>query len=99
MASLLAWAAELAEQELVLPDPVSHAERPFRAITTQRVSECATIYLREISPGHTYRRTGCWGHFTPEWWWDREQEALGALAALREAKAIREKVDGSGAIG
>jgi len=83
--NLLAWATELAEQGLVLSHPVRFAEAPLRNMGTPRVSECATMYLRIISRAHTYRRSGGWGHFTPEWWSEREREALGALEALRDA--------------
>ena len=85
--NLLAWACQLAEQGSVLQDPVHFIEQPLRGITTDRVSYYATVYLREISSAHIHRRIGGWGHFTPEWWSEREREALGALEALREAIA------------
>ena len=84
-AALLAWAGGLAEQELCLPDPVTYAEAPMRTVTTARVSWYATEYLRTVTSARIHQQTGGWGLFTPEWWRQREREALGALEALRAA--------------
>mgnify|MGYP001248068331 CR=1 FL=1 len=86
-ANLLAWANWLGEQELHLTEPVSFEETPLRTVTTCRISWYATSYLRDISRANVYRRTSCWGIFSPEWWAEREHQALMALAALREAMA------------
>jgi replicative DNA helicase len=85
MEHLLAWAAELAEQELVLPRPVSYVEAPLRTISTQRVSYYAALYLREISYARLQQRAGGWGSFTLGWFKEQERGAIEALAALREA--------------
>jgi len=83
--ALLAWASELAEQDLVLEKPVSFVEAPRRTLTTERVSEKAARYLRVISYACLQQRTRGMGRFKPPWWKEREEEALGALSALREA--------------
>jgi hypothetical protein len=82
---LLAWASELAEQEVVLPEPVTYVEAPLRTISTPRVSYYAALYLREISYARLQQRTGGWGCFTSEWFKEQERGAIEALAALREA--------------
>jgi hypothetical protein len=82
---LLAWASELAEQELVLPRPVTYVETPLRTITTPRVSYYAALYLREISYTRLQQRTGGWGRFTTERFKEQDRGAIQALAALREA--------------
>jgi hypothetical protein len=82
---LLAWASQLAEQELVLPEPVTYIEAPLRTIITPRVSCYAALYLREISYARLQQRTGGWGCFTSEWFKEQERGAIEALAALREA--------------
>jgi hypothetical protein len=82
---LVAWAMELAEQNLVLAEVVSYVEAPLRTITTEKVSRYAAIYLRTISYARLSQRTGGWGQFTREWWQGQEQQTLGALGALREA--------------
>jgi hypothetical protein len=88
---LLAWASELAEQELVLPRPVRYIEAPLRIITTPRVSYYAALYLREISYARLQQQVGGWDRFTPEWFKEQERGAIVALAALREA--IQTQVD------
>jgi len=93
---LLAWGSELAEQKLVLPERVSYVEAPLRTITTERVSWYAALYLKTISYARLNQRTGGWGRFTPEWWKEQEHQALGALAALREALEKRESAEGDG---
>lgn len=85
---LLAWASELAEQEIVLAEPVSFIETSLRTIITERISEKATHYLRVIHYARLQRRTGGMGRFLPPWWREREEEAIGALAALREAVEV-----------
>ena len=82
---LLAWAAEMAEQDRVLPDPVSYVEAELRIVTTARVSWYAAHYLTTISYARLQQQNGGWGRCTPEWWREREQEALKALRNLREA--------------
>ena len=90
-ARLLAWASEFSEQELVLASPVSYVEAPRRTVTTGRVSSYAAHYLRTMLLARLHQRTGGWGHWTPEWWREREADALSALAALREA--VQERND------
>jgi hypothetical protein len=86
---LLAWASQLAEQELVLPEPIAYQETPLRIITTPRVSYHAALYLREISYAKLQQRTGGWGRFTPVWFKEQQKGAIAALAALREATEIQ----------
>jgi hypothetical protein len=88
---LLAWASEIAQQDLVLPMPVRYLEAPLRTVTTHRVSYYANLYLREISYARLQQRTGGWGRFTSEWFKEQERGAIQALAALREA--IQTQVD------
>jgi hypothetical protein len=83
--ALLAWASELAEQEAVLPGPISYIEAPRRTVTTQEVSRHAAQYLRTIARARLQQETGGWGRWTPEWWAGVEEEAMGALTALRSA--------------
>ena len=91
---LLAWASELAEQALVLPEPVTYVEAPKRTVSTTRVSWYAAHYLRTVSYARLQQEIGGWGHWTPEWWREREEEALGALAVLREALEQQETAKG-----
>ena len=88
--SLLAYATELSEHEMVLTIPVSYVEVPQRAVTTVRVSWYATHYLKTIiSARHHQQHPGlCWGQWTPGWWQERELEAIGALNALRGAVEV-----------
>ena len=83
--SLLAWASELAEQDVVLPEPISYIEAPRRTVTTEEVSRYAARYLWTIGYSRLQQETGGWGRWTPEWWTGVEDEAVGALAGLRSA--------------
>jgi hypothetical protein len=96
-ASLLAWASELAEQDLVLREPVSFVEEPLRPITIPEVSQYARRQVWFIAYAHLQQRPGGMGRFLPPWWKEREQAALGALAALREALEKQEsaEIDGN----
>ena len=80
---LLAWACELAEHDMVLPDPISYTEASLRTVTTTRISWYARQYLNTISFARLQQQTGGWGRWTGRWWKERESEALGALQALR----------------
>ena len=82
---LLAWAAQVAEQDVVLEKPVTYVEAPLRRITTKRVSRHALTYLRAIILAQTSMRTGGRGAFTQDWWRNQEGQAMRALQALREA--------------
>lgn len=93
MTSLLSWASELAEQDLVLSHPVSYIEAPLRIINTQRVSFCAARHLKTIAFAKLNMKDGDWGYWTSDWWRDRINESLSALAALREALHDYEDVD------
>ena len=42
-------------------------------------------YLTTIAQARLSVATGGWGRWTPQWWKEREDEALGALRALRGA--------------
>lgn len=81
---LLAWASELAEHGCELSDSVRYVEAPLRTVTTARVSWYAGHYLRTISFARLLQGTSNWGDWTPRWWRAREEEALKALAALRQ---------------
>ena len=83
--TVLSWASWLAEQDQSLPGPVTYVEAPLRTVTTQRASWYAGQYLRTINFARMNHQTGGWGDWTPQWWKEREQEALGALLALRAA--------------
>ena len=82
---LLTWASRLAVKDLVLPEPITYVEVPLRSIRTERVSRYAAQYLTTVSLSHLAQRAGGWGPWTPEWWKRREDEALCALRALRNA--------------
>ena len=86
---ITAWAAELSEQGIVLSMPVEYVEAPLRTVTTERVSWYAAHYLRTITFARSQQEWGSWGVWTPEWWREREQEALGTLKSLREALTRR----------
>ena len=83
--SLLAWAAEVAEEGVELQWKVSYIEAPLRKVTTDRVSWYAGHYLTTIAQARLSLATGGWGRWAPQWWKEREDEALGALRALRSA--------------
>jgi hypothetical protein len=87
LSELLAWASELAERDVVLPEPVSYVEVPLRTVSTRRVSWYVAHYLKTISAARLYQENPelCWRPRTREWWKEREDEALGALASLRKA--------------
>ena len=82
---LKSWAGFLSEEGLVLNEPVMYVEAPLRVVTTKRVSWYAVHYLKIIGLARLGLESGGWGAWTPGWWKEREQEALGALEALREA--------------
>jgi hypothetical protein len=86
---LLSWATELAEQEVVLPKPLTYLEASLRTITTERVSHYAAVYLRAISLAYSNKRTGGWGSLTQDWWQRQEKETIQALLALRRAMRAR----------
>ena len=82
-AHLFSWATELAEMDMVLFDPVRYTEAPERIVTTRQASWYAAHYLNLISDSRIQlTRRDCW---TPEYWRDRQEEAMGALEALRGA--------------
>ena len=83
--TLVAWASELAEQDLVLTTPVSYVEKPRSVVTTGGVSHYASHYLRTITSARIGQQTGGWGMIDAQWYKGREGDALYALAALRGA--------------
>ena len=91
-AHLLAWASELAEQEVELDRSVSFVEAPLRTVTTEEVSRYAYNCLRTILVSHTKQSSSRCNFWNPMWWRKREEEAFGALAALRQA--MEEQSDG-----
>lgn len=90
---LLAWATGLSEQELVLDEPVNFVEAPLRSVATSKASWYAAHYLKTISYSRLQQQSGGWHLWTPEWWKEREQEALGALAALKQALETQQHTD------
>lgn len=90
--ALFAWASALAEKETTLNEAICYIEAPQRTINTVRVSWYAVHYLRIISSAHIENAVGGWGMFTAEWWSEREQEAISALTALKEAMAALDGV-------
>lgn len=87
--ALLAWACDLAELDMVLPDCITFIEAPQRPVTTGRVSWYAREYLRTISFARLQQQSGGVGQWTTEWWKKRQGEAVGALEALRQALCQR----------
>jgi len=81
---LFAWAAKLAEREVVLATPVTFIEAPLRQITTERVSYYAALYLKIVVSARLHKDHVelCRGRWTQEWWTTQENEAIGALRAL-----------------
>ena len=84
-ASLLGWASELAQQDVVLDAPITFVETPLRNLTTAEVSTWVARYLRTITRARINQATGGWHPWTAEWWKGREEEAVGALGSLRQA--------------
>ena len=82
---LLNWASNLSEQKRVLHAPVKFLEAPLRPVQVEHVSDYAARQLRTIISARIHTDAGGWDNFTPEWWQDRKDDALAALAALRDA--------------
>ena len=82
---LLDWASNLSEQRRVLDEPVKFLEAPLRPVQVERISDYAARQLRTIISARIHTDAGGHGIFTPEWWQDRKDDALAALAALRDA--------------
>ncbi len=93
---LLAWASELAEKDLTLSSPVTYIEAPLRTVNTERVPWYAAHYLKTIAAAWFYQQYPdlFWGQWTPERWHEREEEALGALAALRGVLEESQRAEG-----
>jgi hypothetical protein len=86
---LLAWAAQLAEDNMTLVEPIRYVEVLTRMVTTCRVSWYASHYLGVIAYARLSKSNGGWGIFQPIWWQAREQEAIHALDNLRKALTQR----------
>ena len=84
---LMLWASELGQADKILAIPITYREPPLRPITTTQVSQSVRRYLKTVASAEIHRATGGWGRFTPDWWEQQENEALGALKALRSAMA------------
>jgi hypothetical protein len=92
--TLLAWATGLAEEGLVLGRPIRFVETPLRVITTTRISYYAAEYLKTISRARMEQPSGGWGMFTSSWWSKQEEDAMAALASLKEALAQQDAPGG-----
>jgi len=88
--SLLAWAAEAAETDLTLPEPVQFLEAPLRPYTTAEVGLYCRQQLKYLSLARSNRATGGWGRFTLEWWTEMEVKSIEALAALKASVGERD---------
>jgi len=84
-ARLLAWASELAEQDLAVETPVRFTDVPRHSVSTMHPSWYATQYLRTIVLARQEKEIRRWCHWTPEWWREREEEGIAALERLRRA--------------
>jgi len=84
---LLSWASELAETDKTLARPIRYLETSLTPITTTQVSQSIRRYLKTVASAEIQRATGGQGRFTPEWWDEQANQALGALKALRSAMA------------
>ena len=88
---LLGWASELAESGLELNSPVTFFETALRPLTTTRVAYHARHYLCTIAHSRLQQKLGGWKPWTPQWWREREIEAIYALKALKSALDYRSK--------
>ena len=84
---LMLWASELAETDKTLARPITYLETSLKPITTTQVSQSIRRYLKTVARAEIQRVTGGQGRFTPEWWDEQANQALGALKALRSAMA------------
>ena len=84
---LMLWASELGQADKTLAIPITYRETPLRPITTTQVSQSIRRYLKTVARAEIQRATGGQGRFTPEWWDEQANQALGALKALRSAMA------------
>ena len=82
---ILAWASEVCEQDIVLPEGVTFVEEPLCTVTITKVSQYVADRLRFIIHAHFQQRTGGMGRWLPSWWKEREEAAIGALFSLRSA--------------
>ena len=90
---MLAWASELAEQDLILSKPVAFREEPLRVVTITEVSKYTVRNLRFIAQARVEQRLGGWHIWNSDWWTDRQQVALNSLAFLRRAIEERTSED------
>jgi len=90
---LLSWAAEVAEADMILETPITYLETSLTPITTTHISFHAREYLKSLSMAEINSATGGWSWFTPEWWGEHGNQALGALKALRFVVADGQSAD------
>lgn len=88
---LVNWARGLATQGSVTSRPLHFMEKPLVPVWVDRVSAYAACQLTTIVSASIHKKTGTWGAWTPEWWTEREDEAFGALEALRQSLEERER--------
>ncbi len=82
---LVIWARGLANEGLVLPQALYFKEKPLVPVWVDRVSAYAARQLTTIVSAGIHKRSGGWGNWTPAWFQEREDEAFGALRAMRLA--------------
>ena len=86
---ILAWASEVCEQGLVLPEGVAFVEEPLCTVTVTKVSQYVGDRLRFIIHAHFQQRTGGMGRWLPSWWKEREEASIGFLISIRSAMTGR----------
>jgi len=82
---LLSWAAYLAEENLILSQPVTYVEAPLRTITTYQISWYAAHYLAAVTHARSQQQNGGWGMFTTGWWQSRENDAFNAFTQFENS--------------
>ena len=82
---LLAWATELADSDLTLSESMTFEEARSRTMTTYHPSWCAGNYLTAVAYAEVQQHWPPHQGLPPEWWKQRGEEAIAALAGLKVA--------------
>ena len=82
---LLAWAARLAETDVILTEPVTFEEAKTRVLSTYHPSSNAVHYLTTVAYAELMQGSVRLRGPSPEWWRQRSAEALTALGGLKKA--------------